>query len=260
MNKLVIRQTYIHGIAFDTSNNRNHGVPYAVTQTAAGALAPAFEFRSPDSRVVIRPSTSLHDLIAVRAVATFYVDLAGGVMTRRYNLIEGELSFALFVNPDGSLMGTILDANGHWNGAQSAPNLVQPKRWYQAELRHDGINESLIFLDGVQVGAGYAAPGQVRSVGPNGVAVGHWPEPPGVYTMDGLSRLRAWVLQLGSPCAMEDRQDRATAPRALLVGLAQIIIIQLRKVGREGLFVPLWHPAVYSLRIRSGSPAYQDQL
>jgi hypothetical protein len=187
MNKLVIRQTYIHGIAFDTSNNRNNGLPYAVTQ-AAGALAPAFEFRNPDSRVVIPPSSSLQDLIAVRAIATFYLDPAGGVMTRRYNLIEGELSFALFVNPDGSLMGTILDANGHWNGAQSAPNLVKPGGWYQAELRHDGINECLIFLDGVQVGAGYAAPGQVRSVGPNGVAVGHWPEPPGVYTMDGYIR------------------------------------------------------------------------
>ena len=90
------------------------------------------------------------------------------------------LLLALFVNPDGSLMGTILDADNQWNGAQSAPNVVQPGRWHQAELRHDGINECLIFLDGVQVGAGYGAPGQVRSVGPNGVAVGHlWPEPPG---------------------------------------------------------------------------------
>ena len=43
MNKLVIRQTYINGTAFDTSNNLNHGLPYAVTQ-AASAQAPAFEF------------------------------------------------------------------------------------------------------------------------------------------------------------------------------------------------------------------------
>jgi hypothetical protein len=186
MDKLVIRQTYINGVAFDTSNNRNHGAPYLVTQ-AAGAFAPAFEFRSPDSRVVVQPSPSLQDLIAVRALATFYLDPAGGLV-RRYNLIEGELSFALFVQPDGSLMGTILDANGQWNGAQSAPNVVLPGQWHQAELRHDGINECLIFLDGVEVGAGYGAPGPVRSVGPNGVAIGHWPEPPGVYTMDGYIR------------------------------------------------------------------------
>jgi hypothetical protein len=187
MNKLVVRQTYIHGTAFDTSNNRNHGIPYAVMQSTGG-FAPAFEFRSPDSRVVIRPSASLQDLIAVRAVVDFYLDPVGGTLTRRYNLIEGELSFALFVNPDASLQGTVLDANSQWNGAHSAPNLVQRGRWHQAELRHDGINQCLIFLDGVQVGAGYGAPGQVRSIGPNGIAVGHWPEPSGVYTMDGYIR------------------------------------------------------------------------
>lgn len=186
MNKLVIRQTYIHQTAFDTSNNRNHGFPYAVTQ-AAGAFAPGFQFRNPDSRVIVRPSASLQDLIAIRAVVTFFLDPPGGLV-RRYNLIEGELSFALFVQPDGSLMGTILDANGQWTGAQSAPNLIAPGQWHQAELRHDGINECLIFLDGVQVGSSYGAPGPVRSVGPNGVAIGHWPEPPGVYTMDGYIR------------------------------------------------------------------------
>jgi hypothetical protein len=186
MNRLVIRHTYMHGVAFDNSNNRNHGFPYSVTQ-AGGAFAPGFEFRTPDSRVVVRPSDTLQDLIAVRAVVTFFLDPSGGLV-RRYNLIEGELSFALFVQPDGSLMGTILDAAGQWNGAQSAPNLVAPGRWHQAELRHDGINECLIFLDGVQVGGSYGAPGPVRSVGPNGVAVGHWPEPPGVYTLEGYIR------------------------------------------------------------------------
>jgi len=83
--------------------------------------------------------------------------------------------------PGGSLMGTILDSTVQWTRAESARNLVAPGRWHQAELRHDGINECLVFLDGVQVGSGYGAPGPVRSVGPNGVAVGHWPEPPGIY-------------------------------------------------------------------------------
>ncbi len=186
MNKLVIRQTYIHATAFDASNNRNHGFPYAVTQ-AGGAFAPSFEFRSPDSRVVVQPSQSLQDLIAVRAVVTFFLAPAAGLV-HRYNLIEGHLSFALFVQPDGSLMGTIVDAGGQWNGAQSGANLVKPGQWHQAELRHDGINQTLLLLDGVQVASAYNARGPVRSVGPHGVAIGHWPEAPGVYTMDGYIR------------------------------------------------------------------------
>ncbi len=186
MNRLVIQQTYINNLAVDTSNNRNHGFPYAVTQ-AGGAFAPSFEFRAPDSRVVVQQSASLQDLIAIRVVVTFFLDPAAGLV-RRYNLVEGELAFALFVQPNGSLMGTILDAGGAWNGAQSAPNLIAPGRWHEAELRHDGVNECLIFLDGVQVGASYGARGPVRSVGPKGVAVGHWPEPPGVYTVEGYIR------------------------------------------------------------------------
>ncbi len=82
--------------------------------------------------------------------------------------------------------GRLLDGNHsrfHWPMDRRAKRAKSrgPGRWHQAELRHDGINECLVFLDGVQVGSGYGAPGPVRSVGPNGVAVGHWPEPPGIY-------------------------------------------------------------------------------
>jgi hypothetical protein len=186
MNKLVVRHTYIHNTAFDTSNNRNHGFPYIVSQ-GVGPFAPSFEFRSPDSRIIVQPSVSLENLVAVRAVVTFFLAPPAG-LDHRYNLIEGHLSFALFVQPDGSLMGTILDANGQWNGALSLPNIVAPGQWHQAELRHDGVNECLIFLDGALVGSGYGATGPVRSVGPHGIAVGHWPETPGVYTMEGYIR------------------------------------------------------------------------
>jgi hypothetical protein len=186
MNKLVVHHTYINGMAFDTSNNRNHGIPYSVTQ-AGPPFAPSFDFAVPDSRVIVRPSPSLQDLIAVRAIVIFSLNAAGG-LTRRYNLIEGHLSFALFVQPDGSLMGTILDSTGNWTGAQSAPNLVKSGSWHQAEIRHDGINQCVVLLDGITVGTSYAGPGPVRSVGPHGIAIGHWPETPGVYTFEGHIR------------------------------------------------------------------------
>jgi len=45
-----------------------------------------------------------------------------------------------------------------------------------------------LLFDGVEVAASYNAPGQVRTVGPHGIAIGHWPEPPGVYTFTGFIR------------------------------------------------------------------------
>lgn len=150
MNRLVMHHIYANGMAFDLSGYRNHGLPYDVFQAPA-PYSPSFAYTEPDSRVVVNPSASLQDLIAVRAVVTFDLDPAGGI-TRRYNLIEGHLCFALYVNADGSLSGTILDSAGQWAGAQSAPSLVSTGSWHQAEIRHDGVNQCLILLDGVPVG------------------------------------------------------------------------------------------------------------
>lgn len=186
MNRLVVHHVYSGGVACDTSGYRNHGFPYDVIEASA-PYAPGFAYSQAGSRVTVPPSQSLQDLLAVRATVEFYLDPPGG-LTRRYNLIEGHLCFALFVNPDGSLSGTIVDAGGHWAGAQSAPNLVSAGRWHQAELRHDGINQCSLYLDGTPVATSYAANGPVGSVGPNGIAIGHWPEPSGQYTFAGYLR------------------------------------------------------------------------
>jgi Concanavalin A-like lectin/glucanases superfamily len=190
VNRLVVHHIYAGGVACDLSGYRNHGLPYDVSQAAA-PYAPAFAYSGPGSRVIVPPSQSLQDLLAVRAVAEFYLDPAGG-LSQRYNLIEGHLCFALFVNPDGSISGTIVDAGGQWAGAQSAPNLVSTGQWHQAELRHDGINQCSLYLDGAAVATSYEANGPVGSVGPNGIAIGHWPEPSGQYTFAGYLR-QIWV-------------------------------------------------------------------
>src|ERR1022692_4851468 len=116
MNRLVLHHLYASS-AFDLSNNRNHGAPLDVA-VAADVNMPSFELRSPDSQIRVEPSPSLTDLGAIRAIVTFDLDPDGG-LSRRYNLIEGHLAFALFVNPDGSLQGTIVDAAGNWRGPSS---------------------------------------------------------------------------------------------------------------------------------------------
>ena len=224
MNKLVVHHTYINGMAFDSSGNRNHGIPYSVTQSPP-PFAPAFSFDSLDSRIVVNPSASLEELIAVRVVVSFNLSPAGG-FTRRYNLVEGEFSFALFVQPDGSLMGTILDANGNWSGATSAANLVSADKWHRAELRHDGVNQSVLMLDGVTVATSYNAQGPVRSVGPRGIAVGHWPEPQGLYTFEGNIR-ELWVYKYDPLEAAKDLLDPCCMDRVSLDKMAD----RLREKG-----------------------------
>ena len=222
MNRLVMHHLYAH-TAFDLSNNRNHGIPMDVS-VAAGPNVPSFEFGSSGSEVKVEPSPTLTDLGSVRAVITFNLN-PGGPLSRRYNLMEGHLSFALFVNPDGSLQGTILDANANWTGATSAPNLVRQGRWYTAELQHDGINQLQLTLDGGVVGSAFDVRGPVRTVGPHGVAIGHWPESPGVYTFAGWLR-EAWLYKydpykdangLLDPCCT-DRQGLAETVDKLRAG------------------------------------------
>jgi hypothetical protein len=215
MNRLVLHHLYAT-TAFDLSNNRNHGAPIDVS-TTTGVYSPSFSFGSGDSQIRVEPSPTLADLGAVRAVITFNL-APGGPLSRRYNLMEGHLSFALFINPDGSLQGTILDASGAWTGAKSAPNTVRPGQWHTAELQHDGINQLQLVLDGAVVAAAYNVLGQVRSVGPHGIAVGHWPEASGVYTFEGYLR-EAWLYKydpykdvngLFDPCCT-DRKGLAEA-------------------------------------------------
>lgn len=182
MNKLVVHHTYVNGLAFDVSKNQNHGHPVSVAP-GAGAFVNSFHFGGGPSRIVVAPSTSLSNLFSIRTSVRFYLAPIAG--WHRFNLIEGHLTFALFVNPDRSLQGTILDANSIWHGATSAPGLVVAGQWHEAQFEHDGVSRCQLSLDGIPVGVAYDVPGPVRSVGPHGIAIGHWPEDPGVYTFEG---------------------------------------------------------------------------
>jgi len=181
VNKLVLHHTYAHGLTFDASNNLNHGHATAVAP-GTGAMVNSFEFDSQSSRIGVGRSQSLLDLGAIRVRVRFNF---AGQPTRRYNLIEGHLSFAIFVNPDESLEATILDATGSWRGARSAPGLIGLGAWHELEFTHDGVSAAQITLDGTVVAMSLDVPGPVRSVGKLGVSIGSWPDAE-QYTFDGF--------------------------------------------------------------------------
>jgi len=190
MLRTVLHQTYSSNVAVDTSGFFNQGVPILVTP-----LYPGFSFAEAGSRINIPPSSSLSDLGLIQASVAFALSPHGAA--HRYNLIEGYLSFALFVGPDLSISGTILDANGDWTGATSAAGAVTAGANHRATLQSDGISMVRVFLDGSEVASNYSVPGAVRGVGALGIAVGHWPDPPDVYTFEG--RIFEVLLQAYDP-------------------------------------------------------------
>ena len=180
MSQLVLHHHYTYGSTFDVSTFGNHGQPHLVT-TGTAAFASSLHFQHSDSRVTVAPSQSLNNLFAIAAKVRFYLE---GAVTQRLNLIEGFVSFALFVEPTGALTGTIVDANGAWSGASSGANLVRPGVWHEAWLAHDGINQLELRLDDATVALSDNVYGPVRSVGDLGIAIGNWPDA-GTYPFAG---------------------------------------------------------------------------
>ena len=147
----------------DASNHRNHGTPRGATP-GAGPFAGSYFFDGGPARIDVSPARSLDELVAIRTTIRFLHDpVTPG--TRRANLIEAYGSFALFVQPDGSLMGTILDATGSWHGVTSPAGLVTANEWHLADFRHDGVDHCELRLDDRLVAEAGGVPGPVRPVG-----------------------------------------------------------------------------------------------
>lgn len=190
--RLVLHHTYERRLAFDVSEHGNHGRSAAVF-SGTGEFASSFRFTGGPSRVSIRPSPTLQQLRSLR-VRVRFVHLPSAPGTRRHNLVEGHVSFALFVNPDGSLQGTIVQRDGTWDGVRTVAGVVQPNQWCVVELDHDSLSHLRLFVNGVKLAERFDIEGPVRSVGPNGVAVGHWPEPDDRYTFEGwIDDVRLWA-------------------------------------------------------------------
>jgi hypothetical protein len=183
MNQLVVHHTYAHGFTLDVSGNRNHGVITDVAPGPANDPTPHFVFAQPSSGIGVAPSPTLRNLVAIRARLRFRLEPAAA--PQRWNLLEGHVSFALFVHPDRSIQGTIVDAAGAWRGPRSAAGVVVPNQWHEAELLHDGVSRIRVLLDGSTVAEAHDVRGPVRDIGAYGFAIGQWPDPPNPYTFRG---------------------------------------------------------------------------
>ncbi|MDP9022137.1 MAG: hypothetical protein M3N57_05430, partial [Actinomycetota bacterium] len=241
MRKLLLHHTYTGGRAVDVSGNRNHGHVHDAPQAGPSSL----RFQQPSSRVTAYPAPGTFDRIdslevtvrfrlgtvaqrrtAARASSLpVFVDLDRPWTTSgRHNLVEGHLSFALYIEsvqlppiPAMALFGTwtlrmratILDATGSWTGPAGEVR-VSGYGWHTATLVYEAPAARLVLaFDGDVIGTTVGVQGPVRPVGPNGVAIGHWPEPDSRYTLKGdIDDLRVWatwpeVEDLVDPCCAD---------------------------------------------------------
>lgn len=226
MLEMQVRHTYVAGRATDVSGNGNHGIPTSTQASTIDGTSSLF-FNGVGARVEIRPGEDFTEMrgfrVRIRVKLNVFwwwwllwpwlwwqrwwarwpwVPLARWWpwrFRRRHNLVEGHLSFALFIQRDLSIRGTIRGPNGQWDGPVSPAGAIRPKRWHTIEYGHDGISRAVIAVDGITVADTRQLPGPIADVGPNGVVVGHWPEPDHRYTFRGwIDDVEIWT----------DRPDR----------------------------------------------------
>src|SRR5688500_4303169 len=126
MNRLVLHHTYRNGSTFDLSRNGNHGRPESVRAAVVDGV-DCYLFDDQASGILVRPGPALTmPLWSVRARCRLWFD---GRSDDRLNLIEGFVSFALFI--DGRrLTGTVVDEQGRWTGVRSDVE-VPTDRWVE---------------------------------------------------------------------------------------------------------------------------------
>lgn len=104
-------------------------------------------------------------------------------ITRRYNIVEGWMSFAVFIESDGRLMGSIYDGQ-QWIVVDSGSTKIPPNKWSRVSFEYDGVNIAKLTLENAIVGSRFDMSHSTRQP-QQLIALGHWPRGDGRYTLHG---------------------------------------------------------------------------
>jgi hypothetical protein len=155
----------------------------------------AMSFDGRRSRVVVFPSPELGRLGGIRV--SCWVWVAG--VRDRHTIIEGYLAFALFIEANGSLGGTVYDGFD-WGGVLSEPGAVPLRRWVKIVFTYDGIDTCTLHLDGKLCAAEFSPLGLVQGVvWPYGISVGAWPDGDKRVFDGRIEELTLWSHPDGDP-------------------------------------------------------------
>jgi len=169
-------KTYQNNQVLDTTSFQNHA-------NLIGGVSQNHEyvnFHADNGQVEI-PITndSLNKFTALRIQAL----IKPQAITRRFNIVEGWMSFAFVIEADGRLHGTIYDGQT-WDGPDSGSTKVPANQWSRVSFEYDGVSYAKVTLNGGIVGtrmdlpSGMVQPQQV-------ITIGHWPRGDNRYTFKG---------------------------------------------------------------------------
>lgn len=172
--ELILAHRYGTGAALDFSGYENNGRVEGHPRRAPGPGpdTSALGFDGIDDRVVVPPSASLRHLAGLRVDTSLRLDELWG----RRTIVEGSSSFALLVEPDGVVEGTIYNGS-RWEGVRSARDAMPLGRWVRLTFVYDGLDTSALYLDRTLLALDHRPLGSADPVAwPFGLNVGGWPE------------------------------------------------------------------------------------
>jgi hypothetical protein len=196
MFELILHHHYPSLSADDRSGHDNHG-HVAGSPPVGQALTDelGLHFNGRDTRVTVLPGPTLEDLRAMRVTTTLWVEEVG----QRQNIIEGYLSFALFIEADASLHAIVYDGTW-WRGITSRPGVVPPREWVTVTFTYDRQDTSVLYLNNVLVASYVGYLGDVASIQwPFGLQIGAWPDGDSYMLKGKIREVTVWRAARSEP-------------------------------------------------------------
>jgi hypothetical protein len=185
----VLFHDYRDGSVIDRSGNGNDGHPNRLNMVPGRTpQEQALHFNGIDDRVVVFPSETLQQLGALRVSAWIWLEK----LDRRRTIVEGFLSFALSVDPDGSLRAGIY--NGlKWQSLQSDPAIISLREWIRVTYIYDGVDTSMLYAGPKLVAQDDRYLGRVQGVAwPFGLSIGAWPDADKLVFQGKIAEVKLW--------------------------------------------------------------------
>lgn len=188
--------------AVDRSGFSNHGRVHSTFHVPDGREpgSGALRFDGPDSAVRFARGPTWQRLTVLAIEAWVFAHSTGG----RRNIIEGDGSFALFINPDDTVSASYFSvadgaAGPAWNVVSSAthhpegiPYKVPMDRWTKVVAYHDGLTRARLFVDDELVGERSDYRSGIGEVAGTGVVVGNWTLTSQFAFAGLIDRVRVW--------------------------------------------------------------------
>jgi hypothetical protein len=172
-----------HGVCENTSFNAN-------SSDGSGEML----FAQNNARIHIQ-KTQIWDRMSAITISV-RLRLSASNNSRR-NVIEGDNSFALYIDGMGAVHFDVLAVvSGNpslaWIPLVSPAGLVTPNKWITIKAQHNGLSHAKIVVDDQVVASrnDYVSP--ISLIGAEGVSIGNWTLAPQYPLLGSVSKLRVW--------------------------------------------------------------------